>query len=56
MVIALLASATTLEPGTISVAHPSRVALIGLLRAFAAQEYRRVPVCPCALTTDLLAA
>jgi hypothetical protein len=46
MVIALLASATTLEPGTISVAHPSRVALIGLLRAFAAQEYRRYRFVP----------
>jgi nucleoside-diphosphate-sugar epimerase len=46
-VIALLASATTLEPGTISVAHPSRVTLIDLMRAFAAQENRRclfVPV------------
>lgn len=40
-VIALLASATTVEPGTISVAHPSRVALTDLLRAFAAQEDRR---------------
>jgi nucleoside-diphosphate-sugar epimerase len=40
-VIAQLASATTLEPGTISVAHPSRVTLIDLMRALAAQEDRR---------------
>src|SRR5215475_3435931 len=40
-VITLLASATTLEPGTISIAHPSRVTLMDLLRAFAAQEDRR---------------
>jgi nucleoside-diphosphate-sugar epimerase len=40
-VIALLASATALEPGTISVAHPGRVTLTDLLRAFAAQEDRR---------------
>jgi nucleoside-diphosphate-sugar epimerase len=45
-VIALLASATTLEPGTISVAHPSRVTLIDLLRAFAAQEDRRCRFVP----------
>jgi hypothetical protein len=40
-VIALLASATRLEPGTISVAHPGRMTLIDLMRAFAAQEDRR---------------
>ena len=45
-VIALLASATTLEPGTISVAHPSRVTLRELLRAFAAQEDRRCRFVP----------
>jgi hypothetical protein len=45
-VIALLASATTREPGTISVAHPSWVALIILLRAFAAREYRRCRFVP----------
>ena len=45
-VIARLASATTLEPGTISVAHPSRVALIDLLRAIAAQEDRRCRFVP----------
>jgi nucleoside-diphosphate-sugar epimerase len=45
-VIALLASARTLEPGTISVAHPSRVKLIDLLRAFAAQEDRRCRFVP----------
>ena len=38
--IALLTSATTLEPGTISVAHSSRVTLIDLLRTFATQENR----------------
>jgi uncharacterized protein YbjT (DUF2867 family) len=40
-VIAALTSATILEPGTISVAHPARVKLIDLLRAFAAEETRR---------------
>jgi nucleoside-diphosphate-sugar epimerase len=45
-VIALLASATSIEPGTISVAHPSRVTLIDLLRAFAAQEDRRCRFVP----------
>jgi nucleoside-diphosphate-sugar epimerase len=45
-VIALLASATTLGPGTISVAHPSRVTLIDLMRAFAAQEDRRCRFVP----------
>jgi nucleoside-diphosphate-sugar epimerase len=39
--VARLASATTLEPGTISIAHPSRVTLLNLLRTFAAQENRR---------------
>ena len=54
-VIALLASATTLEPGTISVAHPSRVPLTDLMRAFATQEGRRCGFLR-ALATDLLAA
>lgn len=45
-VIALLAAATALEPGTISVAHPSRVTLADLLRAFAAQEDRRCRFVP----------
>jgi nucleoside-diphosphate-sugar epimerase len=45
-VVALLASATTLEPGTISVAHPSRVPLTDLLRAFAAQEDRQCRFVP----------
>lgn len=45
-VIALLVSATTFEPGTISVAHPSRVTLIDLLRAFAAQQDRRCRFVP----------
>src|SRR5215467_735595 len=40
-VVALLAAAPALEPGTISVAHPVRVTLTDLLRAFAAQEDRR---------------
>jgi nucleoside-diphosphate-sugar epimerase len=44
--IALLASTTTLEPGTISIAHPSRVTLTNLLRAFAAQENRRCRFVP----------
>lgn len=45
-VIAMLASVTSQEPGTISVAHPSRVTLIDLLRAFAAQEDRRCRFVP----------
>jgi len=45
-VVVLLTSATTLEPGTISVAHPSRVTLTDLLRAFAAQEDRRCRFVP----------
>ena len=44
--VALLASATTLEPGTISIAHPSRVTLLNLLRIFAAQENRRCRFVP----------
>jgi nucleoside-diphosphate-sugar epimerase len=44
--IALLASATTLEPATISIAHPSRVTLRNLLRTFAAQENRRCRFVP----------
>ena len=44
--IALLASATTLEPGTISIAHPSGVTLTNLLRTFAAQENRRCRFVP----------
>ena len=45
-VIALLASATTVEPGTISVAHPGRVTLRDLLSTFAAQEGRRCRFAP----------
>jgi nucleoside-diphosphate-sugar epimerase len=45
-VIVLLASATTLQPGVISVAHPSRVTLTDLLRAFPAQEDRRCRFVP----------
>lgn len=45
-VVALLASAATLEPGTISVAHPNRVALTDLLRAFAAREDHRCRFVP----------
>jgi nucleoside-diphosphate-sugar epimerase len=44
--IALLASATTLEPGTISIAHPSRVTLRSLMRTFAVQENRRCRFVP----------
>ncbi len=44
MAIAALTAAATLPSGTISVAHPSRVTLTDLLRAFAAQEGR-----PCRL-------
>jgi nucleoside-diphosphate-sugar epimerase len=45
--IALLAEATSLEPGTISLAHPDKVTLVELMNAFAADENRRrrfVPV------------
>jgi nucleoside-diphosphate-sugar epimerase len=45
-VIALLASVDTLEPGTVSVAHPSRVPLTELLRTFAAQQHRRCRFVP----------
>jgi nucleoside-diphosphate-sugar epimerase len=45
-VITLLASAATLEPGTISVAHPRRVSLPDLMRALAAQERRRCRLVP----------
>jgi len=45
-VIALLASTDTLEPGTISAAHPSRVPLTDLLRTLAAQEHRRCRFVP----------
>ncbi len=41
-----LASATTLTPGTISVAHPTRVTLIDLMRTFAAEESRRCRFVP----------
>lgn len=44
--IALLASATTLEPGTISLAHPNKVTLADLLSTFAAQENRRCRFVP----------
>jgi len=44
--IAQLASATTLAPGTISVAHPARVTLIELMRTFAAEENRRCRFVP----------
>jgi nucleoside-diphosphate-sugar epimerase len=45
--IALLAEAPSLEPGTISLAHPDKVTLVELMNAFAADENRRrrfVPV------------
>jgi nucleoside-diphosphate-sugar epimerase len=45
-VIALLASADVLPPGTISVAHPGRVTLTELLRTFAAQQHRRCRLVP----------
>lgn len=45
-VIALLAAATALEPGTISLAHGERSTLADLLSAFAAQETRRCRFIP----------
>ena len=45
-VVALLASADALAPGTISVAHPSRVTLTELLSTFAAQQHRRCRLVP----------
>jgi nucleoside-diphosphate-sugar epimerase len=44
--ITQLTSVATLEPGTISVAHPTRVTLIDLLRTFAAQENHRCRFVP----------
>jgi hypothetical protein len=44
--IALLASAPTLEPATISLAHPDKVALADLVRTFAAQDNRRCRFMP----------
>lgn len=44
--IALLASAATVEPGTISVAYPSKVTMVDLLSALAAQEDRRCRFVP----------
>ena len=37
---------STLQPGTISIAHPSRVTLADLMRTFAAQEDRRCRFVP----------
>ena len=54
--IALLASATTLEPGTISVAHPSRVTLIRSAESLRSTRRPPVPVRPRALAAGLLAA
>lgn len=45
-VIALLAAAVDLEPGTISLAHDERSTLAGLLSAFAAQESHRCRFIP----------
>ena len=47
--IALLVSATTLEPGTISIAHPSRVTLKNLTENLRSARKPPVPVRPCAL-------
>lgn len=44
--IAALASAPSLAPGTISAAHPARVTLRELMRAFAAQENRQCRFVP----------
>jgi hypothetical protein len=44
--IAVLASAATLKPVTISAAHPDRMTLVALLSAFAAQENRRCRFVP----------
>jgi nucleoside-diphosphate-sugar epimerase len=41
-----LASATTLAPGTISIAHPSKVTLKEIMQAFAEQENRRCRFVP----------
>jgi nucleoside-diphosphate-sugar epimerase len=54
--IARLASAETLEPGTISIAHPGKATLKDIMSAFAAEENRRcrfVPV-PWQLVYSLL--
>jgi nucleoside-diphosphate-sugar epimerase len=44
--ITLLASAATLAPGTISLAHPDKVMLADMMSAFAAQENRRCRFIP----------
>ncbi len=44
--VARLASAASLAPGTISVAHPTRVSLTDLMRTFAAEEDRRCRFVP----------
>jgi nucleoside-diphosphate-sugar epimerase len=44
--IELLASAAALEPGTISVAYPTKVTMVDLLSAFAAEENRRCRFVP----------
>jgi nucleoside-diphosphate-sugar epimerase len=44
--IVLLASTPTIEPGTISIAHPSKVTLKDLMSAFAAEENRRCRFVP----------
>jgi nucleoside-diphosphate-sugar epimerase len=46
MAIYALTSAPALAPGTISIAHPSRVTLTDLLKVFAAQEDRRCRLVP----------
>jgi nucleoside-diphosphate-sugar epimerase len=44
--IAGLASATNLEPGTISLAHPDKVTLVDMMSTFAAQENRQCRFIP----------
>jgi len=44
--ICALASATTFEPGIISVAHPTRVTMTDLMTRFAEQENRRCALVP----------
>jgi nucleoside-diphosphate-sugar epimerase len=44
--ISMLASAKSLEPGTLSVAHPQRVTMATMLSVFAARENRRCRLVP----------
>ena len=56
MAIVALTADASVPSGTISIAHPSRVKLADLMRAFAAQEGRPCRLISRALAIGLLAA